>query len=149
VNKSESSMTKNNDNGTADDNPRACYESGFRDALFTNKTVIITGGGSGIGRCIAHEIAALGGVNGLVGRDISKLERVQAEIAHDGGIAEIWSCDIRDEVGVTDTVGASIARFGRINGLVNCAGGQFPSPLRDISLNGWNAARMPSDPATP
>lgn len=139
MNDSENNKTTSNPTGAVDDNPEARYESGFRGALFTDKTVIITGGGSGIGRCIAHEIAALGGVIGLIGRDMSKLKRVQAEIVHDGGIAEVWSCDIRDEAGVTDTVAASITRFGCIDGLVNCAGGQFPSPLRDISLNGWNA----------
>ena len=120
-------------------NPEARYKSGFRDSLFLGKAFIVTGGGSGIGRCIALEIAALGGSVGLVGRDIGKLERVQREIVHDGGKAEFWSCDIRDEAAVAETVTASITRFGHIDGLVNCAGGQFPAPLRDISLKGWNA----------
>ena len=115
------------------------YRSGFSDHLFSGKNFIVTGGGSGIGRCIAHEIAALGGSVGLIGRNISKLERVKVEIEHDGGIAKTWSCDIRDEEGVTNIVAASITCFGRIHGLVNCAGGQFPSQLRDLSLNGWNA----------
>jgi citronellol/citronellal dehydrogenase len=131
--------TANRTNGVADSAPGARYQSGFRAALFTDKTIIVTGGGSGIGRCVAHEIAALGGSVGLVGRNIGKLERVQAEIVDDGGTAGIWSCDSRDETAVTQTVAASISRFGRIDGLVNCAGGQFPAPLRDISLNGWNA----------
>jgi citronellol/citronellal dehydrogenase len=139
MNEHASNMTTNKTTDAIDASPEARYESGFRGALFAGKTFIVTGGGSGIGRCVAHEIAALGGAVGLIGRDVNKLERVQAEIVHDGGIAELWSCDIRDEAGVTDTVAASIARFGRIDGLVNCAGGQFPAALRDISLNGWNA----------
>ncbi|MFT5483536.1 MAG: citronellol/citronellal dehydrogenase [Halieaceae bacterium] len=128
-----------NDSPTTSTDPHARYKSGFSAALFVDKAFIVTGGGSGIGRCIAHEISALGGSVGLVGRDMSKLERVQSEILHDGGLAEIWSCDIRDEAAVTATVAANMTRFGRIDGLVNCAGGQFPALLRDISLNGWNA----------
>lgn len=131
--------SKNNDTNKGEGNSAKHYRSGFSDALFAQKAYIVTGGGSGIGRCIAHEISALGGSVGLVGRDINKLERVQAEIVQDGGQAEIWTCDIRDEAAVTATVAAAVTRFGRIDGLVNCAGGQFPAALRDISLNGWNA----------
>ncbi len=115
------------------------YRSGFAPGLFSGQVFIVTGGGSGLGRCIAHEISALGGTVALVGRTTAKLDRVAGEIAAEGGTAAGWSCDIRDEVGVTAVVGSVVERFGPVAGLVNCAGGQFPAPLRDISLNGWNA----------
>lgn len=115
------------------------YDSGFRAGMFTGQVMIVTGGGSGIGRCVAHEVASLGATVILVGRTLSKLERVQSEITEDGGTAAALVCDIRDEAAVTALVGEAIDRFGSITGLVNCAGGQFPAPLRDISLNGWNA----------
>ena len=63
------------------------YESVFRPDLFANQTIIVTGGGSGIGRCTAHELASLGASVILIGRKQEKLERVQAEIEEDGGQA--------------------------------------------------------------
>ena len=57
------------------------YRSIYRPGLFAGQTVIVTGGGSGIGRCIAHELASLGAALALVGRKIEKLQAVQAEIA--------------------------------------------------------------------
>jgi citronellol/citronellal dehydrogenase len=115
------------------------YDSGFRPGLFTDHTAVVTGGGSGLGRCIAHELASLGALVVLVGRTGSKLERVRAEIEEDGGQARTRTCDIRDEAGVTAMVGDIVDELGPIDALVNNAGGQFPAPLRDISLNGWNA----------
>ena len=115
------------------------YESGFRAGLFDDQFVIVTGGGSGLGRCIAHELASLGAMVALVGRTQSKLERVRDEIVVDGGRAETWACDIRDEEAVSAVVADIVATLGPPNGLVNNAGGQFPALLRDLSLNGWNA----------
>ena len=119
--------------------PGSAYRSGFAPGLFAGQSMIVTGGGSGLGRCIAHELASLGAAVALVGRTEAKLERVADEIAADGGTARCWSTDIRDEDGVTATVGSILESTGPVSGLVNCAGGQFPAPLRDISLNGWNA----------
>ena len=115
------------------------YQSVFRPGLFAGQTVIVTGGGSGIGRCTAHELANLGAVVALVGRRVEKLEQVQAEITAAGGQASIHPCDIRDEAGVKAMVADVIARHGVINGLVNNAGGQYPQPVRDITLKGWDA----------
>lgn len=115
------------------------YQSAFRPGLFAGQTVIVTGGGSGIGRCTAHELANLGAVVALVGRRVEKLEQVQAEITAAGGQASIHPCDIRDEAGVKAMVADVIARHGVINGLVNNAGGQYPQPVRDITLKGWDA----------
>lgn len=113
------------------------FGSVFRDGMFAGQSVIVTGGGSGIGRCTAHELAALGARVALVGRTKEKLDRTSEEIIEDGGAAEGYVCDIRIEDQVRDTVAAIVSAHGRINGLVNNAGGQFPAPLRDISQKGW------------
>ena len=118
---------------------QSVYQSVFRPGLFAGQTVIVTGGGSGIGRCTAHELANLGAAVALVGRRVEKLEQVQAEITAAGGQASIHPCDIRDEAGVKAMVAEVIARHGVINGLVNNAGGQYPQPVRDITLKGWDA----------
>ena len=113
------------------------YQSIFQANLFKGQTFIVTGGGSGIGRCTAHELAALGANVALVGRKAEKVEAVKAEILEDGGIASAHACDIREEESVKATVKAIIAEHGGLNGLVNNAGGQFPSPLAGINQKGW------------
>ncbi|WP_404363979.1 SDR family oxidoreductase [Marinobacter sp.] len=113
------------------------YESVFRPDLFRGQTIIVTGGGSGIGRCTAHELASLGARVALVGRKAEKVETVKAEITEDGGIASAHVCDIRDEEAVKTTVKEIIDQHGGLNGLVNNAGGQFPSPLASINQKGW------------
>ncbi|MFZ2393716.1 SDR family NAD(P)-dependent oxidoreductase, partial [Rhodoferax sp.] len=118
---------------------QSVYQSVFRPGLFAGQTVIVTGGGSGIGRCTAHELANLGASVALVGRRIEKLEAVQAEITQAGGQASIHACDIRDEPGVKAMIADVIAHHGKIDGLVNNAGGQYPQPVKDISLKGWDA----------
>ena len=82
------------------------YQSIFKDDLFAGQTVVITGGGSGIGRCTAHELAALGAEVAIVGRNADKLNAVQTEICDDGGRASIHSADIRDEAAVSDVIDA-------------------------------------------
>jgi citronellol/citronellal dehydrogenase len=119
--------------------PAMSYRSVFRPGLFVGQTVIVTGAGSGIGRCTAHELAALGAHVVLVGRTAARLEAVTAEIGADGGEASYCCCDIRDEEAVTATVAAVLAARGRIHGLVNNAGGQFPAELAGISAKGWQA----------
>ncbi len=114
------------------------YRSQFRPDLFAGRSIIVTGGGSGIGRCTAHELSALGARVALVGRTLEKLERVRAEIG-DAGRATVHVADIRDEALVRSTVADILAEHGRIDGLVNNAGGQFPSPLSGISAKGWDA----------
>jgi len=114
------------------------YQSIFRGGLFAGRVLVVTGGGSGIGRCTAHELAALGGTVAIVGRDGAKLARVVDEIGAAGGRASAHACDIRDEPAVQATVSDVLARHGRIDGLVNNAGGQFPAPLASISAKGWD-----------
>ena len=115
------------------------YRSVFRSGLFEHQCVLVTGGGSGIGRCIAHELASLGARVVLVGRTLSKLEAVAQEIADDGGEAHVEACDIRDEQGVRALVGRVVAAHGRVHALVNNAGGQYASPLSGITKKGFEA----------
>lgn len=115
------------------------YRSVFAPGLFSGQVVVVTGGGSGIGRCTAHELAALGAHVVLVGRKLDKLHDVAGEILADGGRCSFHSCDIRDEAAVQDVVQAMVVAHGRIHGLVNNAGGQYITPLEKISAKGWDA----------
>ncbi len=120
-----------------DASPR--YASVLRPGLFAGQRHWVTGGGSGIGRCVAHELAALGATVVLSGRTQDKLERVAAEIAEDGGQAIVRAFDIRDEDAVKANVADVVTQHGAIHGLVNNAGGQFPAPLMAISKRGFEA----------
>lgn len=113
------------------------YRSIFRQDLFGGRVVLITGGGSGLGRCVAHELSSLGATVVLVGRRRERLAAVAAEIQADGGTAEIAPCDIREEEAVINTVAGVVARHGVIHGLVNNAGGQFQAPLESLTQNGF------------
>ena len=118
--------------------PDARYRSVFRPGLFGGQVHWVTGGGSGIGRCVAHELASLGATVVISGRTAEKLDRVAAEIAADGGTAHAIAFDIRDEDAVKAGVAAVVAQHGPVAGLVNNAGGQFPAPLLSISKKGFD-----------
>ena len=118
---------------------RTGYRSVFTPNLFAGQTVWVTGGGSGIGRCVAHELASLGAQVVISGRSVEKLERVQAEITEDGGRCLHRAFDIRDEEAVKANVASVVAEVGAIHGLVNNAGGQFPAPMQTISKKGFDA----------
>ncbi|MNQ70699.1 putative 2,4-dienoyl-CoA reductase [compost metagenome] len=113
------------------------YDSIFKPDLFTGQTILVTGGGSGIGRCTAHELAALGAHVVLVGRKREKLQATCEEIRADGGSASLQVCDIRDEESVKAMVAAVLEEHGPIHHLVNNAGGQYPSPLASINQKGF------------
>jgi citronellol/citronellal dehydrogenase len=115
------------------------YHSAFRPGLLAGQVIVVTGGGSGIGRCTAHELASLGARVVLVGRNVEKLQATAAEIVADGGLASFHACDIRDEEAVKSMVREIVTAQGRIHGLVNNAGGQYITPLEKISAKGWQA----------
>ena len=113
------------------------YRSIFHNDLFAGKVMVVTGGGSGIGRCTAHELASLGALVVLIGRKEDKLQKVQGEIIEDGGSVDYRVCDIREEASVIETVKSILDAHGRIDGLLNNAGGQYPSPLAAINQKGF------------
>ena len=114
------------------------YRSVFTPGLFAGRSVVVTGGGSGIGRCTAHAIAALGAHVAIAGRKQEKLDTVKAEIEAAGGTCETHAFDIREEAQVKEAVAKIVAKNGRIHGLFNNAGGQFPSPAAELSAKGFD-----------
>jgi citronellol/citronellal dehydrogenase len=117
----------------------ARYASVFRPNLLAGQVGVVTGGGSGIGRCIAHELASLGARVVLASRDREKLEAVRTEILEDGGQADVIPCDIRNEEQVKTLIADSVRLGGRLDFVINNGGGQFMAPLEAISLRGWHA----------
>jgi citronellol/citronellal dehydrogenase len=115
------------------------FRSIFRPDLFRDQVILVTGGGTGIGRCIAHELAALGALVVLASRRPEPLAETAAEIVAVGGRADTQTVNIRDEQSIDEAVTAILARHGRIDGLVNNAGGQFASPAAAIRPKGWRA----------
>jgi len=132
-------MTTASPVSTASAIPSSRYRSVFATGLFAGRRVWVTGGGSGIGRAVAHELAALGADVVISGRSADKLERVAAEIVEDGGRCTWRAFDIRDDEAVKANVADVIASEGTVHGLVNNAGGQFPAPMMAISKRGFEA----------
>lgn len=101
--------------------------------------VLVTGGGTGIGRATALAFARSGAAIALCGRRPEPLEATRAAIEALGAEALAVPCDVREPEQVVALVDAVLERFGRIDVLVNNAGGQFVAPLEAISLKGWRA----------
>ncbi len=114
------------------------YRSVFKPGLFDGQTVVVTGGGSGLGRCTAHELAALGAHVVIAGRKPEKLQTVKSEIEAAGGTCETHAFDIREEAQVKEAIAAIVANNGRIHGLFNNAGGQFPAAAAAMSAKGFD-----------
>ncbi len=115
------------------------YQSIFRADLFQGQVALVTGGGTGIGRCIAHELASLGAHVVVAGRREEPLHAVVGEIASAGGSASAQPLNIRDDEAVSAAVHGVVAAQGRLDLLVNNAGGQFVAGAEEIRPKGWRA----------
>src|SRR3954468_2763730 len=102
---------------------RAMSSEVFRPGLLDGQVAIVSGGGSGIGRATALELARLGAQVVICGRRPAPLEETCAMAA--GGRIVARACDIRLEDDVSTLVDETLERFGHIDLLVNNAGGQF------------------------
>lgn len=108
------------------------------DAL-AGQVVLVTGGGTGIGRAAAVAAAAAGADIAICGRRPEPLDEVAKLVADLGRQCVTHSCDLREPDQVTGMVDRVLEHFGRIDVLVNNAGGQFMAPAEDLSVNGWRA----------
>ena len=105
--------------------------------LLAGQVCVVSGAGSGLGRATALELARLGAVVIGCGRRQEPLAETVAEIEHLGGRAEAEPMDIRDEQAVDALFDGALERHGRLDLLVNNAGGQFLSPAEAISPKGF------------
>src|SRR3954453_129291 len=108
------------------------------DAL-KDQVVVVSGGAGAIGRAIAWLFARLGAQVVVVGRDQGKLDALMADLTGHNLKASERAADIREPDAVNALFDAVWAAHGRLDILINSAGGQFPHPAIDFSINGWNA----------
>jgi citronellol/citronellal dehydrogenase len=108
------------------------------DAL-KDRVAVVSGAAGGIGRAIAWLFARLGAHVVLAGRDQSKLDALLADLAGRNLKASAHTVDIREPAAVNALFDAVWAARGRLDFLINSAGGQFPQPAIDFSIKGWNA----------
>jgi len=121
------------------DETLATLPSSLATNLLAGRIVIVSGGGSGIGRAAAWLAARLGAQVIIAGRTPKKLERVSAALAARGLKCEAVPTDIRNQAAVDALFTTVRDRHGRIDLLVNSAGGQFPQAAIDCSEKGWRA----------
>ncbi|MGH8745914.1 MAG: SDR family NAD(P)-dependent oxidoreductase, partial [Burkholderiales bacterium] len=112
----------------------------FKDGLFTGKRILVTGGGTGLGKEIAAKYLELGAQVWIAGRRGPVLEQTAKELmgAH-GGTVRTHAVDIRDAQAVDAMVQRIWDEAGPLTGLVNNAAGNFISPTKDLTPNGFNA----------
>ena len=121
------------------DDELAIQPTVFASDALKGLVVVVSGGAGGIGRAIAWLCARLGAHVAVVGRDKSKLDALVAHLAGRNLKASAHTADIRDPDAVHALFDTIWAAHGRVDCLVNSAGGQFPQAAIDFSTKGWNA----------
>ncbi|MEQ9640979.1 MAG: SDR family oxidoreductase [Alphaproteobacteria bacterium] len=117
----------------------AAWPTVYRDDLFKDQVVLVSGGAGGIGFATAILFGRLGATVVTCGRDADKLARVEADMAGLGIACHTRAMSIRDPDAVAALIDEVWDRHGRLDVLVNNAGGQFAAPAMNISPKGWNA----------
>ena len=112
----------------------------FKEGLLKGKRILITGGGTGLGKEIATKYLQLGAEVWIAGRRGTVLESCAKElVASHGGVVRTHAVDIRDAQAVDAMVQRIWDEAGPLTGLVNNAAGNFISPTKDLTPNGFNA----------
>jgi NAD(P)-dependent dehydrogenase (short-subunit alcohol dehydrogenase family) len=103
------------------------------------RVAFVTGASRGIGEAISRRFAEEGARVALAARDLASCERIAADIASKGGEARAIECDVTLSISISNAIAEAIAKWGRIDVLVNNAGTSGPTPLDDPDDSRWNA----------
>lgn len=122
------------------------WHSCFRDGLFNDKVCLVTGGGTGIGKSITRELSSLGATVVIASRDQSKCEAAAAELNAEllasnnkGRVVVGPKLNIRKEEDIENLISDILKQHGKLDIVVNNAGGQYLSPAEDVSQKGFTA----------
>jgi citronellol/citronellal dehydrogenase len=110
----------------------------FQENLFKEKTVFVTGGGSGIGKAIARHFLQLGAKVYIASRKKERLENALHELQQIGN-CNYYELDIRNTEAIKQVIADIQSKNEQVDILINNGGGQFPSAAENISEKGWNA----------
>ncbi|WP_037883387.1 MULTISPECIES: SDR family oxidoreductase [unclassified Streptomyces] len=121
--------------------PPALGAAALPPGTYAGQVVLVTGGGTGLGKAIAAEFARLGADLVIASRRAEQLKAAREELAAVPGAGRVTAavCDIRDPERVADVFDAAQAAFGLPDVLINNAAANFPSPAEDLSPNAWRA----------
>jgi NAD(P)-dependent dehydrogenase (short-subunit alcohol dehydrogenase family) len=114
----------------------------FDPKILSGRSILVTGGGSGLGLAMAKTFAAHGARVTIAGRKRERLEDASKEIAeaaHEGGEVAFLAADVRDPGDVEKLVAHAVSRFGKLDGLVNNAAGNFLAFSEELTPNGFDA----------
>ncbi|MGF1922607.1 MAG: SDR family oxidoreductase [Bacteroidia bacterium] len=115
-------------------------QSMLRDDALKGKTIVVTGGGTGLGKAMGTYFLKLGANLVITSRKIAVLQKTAEEMMADtGGQVLAVQCDVRDYAQVENVLTETIAKFGKVDGLVNNAAGNFISPTERLSANAFSS----------
>jgi NAD(P)-dependent dehydrogenase (short-subunit alcohol dehydrogenase family) len=112
---------------------------GFHSALLKDRHIVVTGGGTGLGRVMAVTLASLGARVTVNGRREEPLAETVDEIASSGGVAGYFPCNVRDAEAVAEFFNKSEEKWGGVDGLVNNAAANFLARSETLSSNALDA----------
>ena len=121
------------------DDELAGHRTVFASGALREAVIVLSGGAGGIGRAITWLFARLGAHLVIVGRNQDKLAALTSGLTAKGLKASARAVDVREPDAVKALFDAVWQEHGRVDGLINSAGGQFPQPAIDFSVKGWNA----------
>ena len=115
-------------------------ESMLKEDSFKGRTILVTGGGSGLGKSMSKYLLQLGANVIICSRNIEKINKAVEELhAETGGNISGYACDVRNYEEVENVIKQGIEKYGEINGLINNAAGNFISPTERLSNRAFDS----------